>query len=106
MIKTRPIIAILIAFALLSACAEVSEGLGGTKKKDSDEFLVKKKSPLVVPPSFGELPEPRKIEDEDLELDKEINLIIDQNSSKDVNTKNDDLNKSIEKSIIEKINEQ
>ena len=104
--KTRPIIATLIILAFLSACASVSEGLSGQKKKASDEFLVEKKSPLILPPSFGELPEPKKVVYEDGELNKENNLSIDQNPSAEDNKKNNDLNKSIEKSIIEKINEQ
>ena len=30
------------------------------KKSSSDEFLVEKKSPLVLPPNYGELPLPNE----------------------------------------------
>ena len=32
--------------------------MSGEKKVSSEEFLVKKKDPLVLPPKFDELPEP------------------------------------------------
>ena len=38
----------------------VKETLSGQKKQNSDEFLVKKKNPLVLPPNFDDLPEPQK----------------------------------------------
>ena len=38
----------------------MQKGWEVAKKKGSDEFLVEKKAPLVLPPSFGELPEPGK----------------------------------------------
>lgn len=38
-------------FALsVSSCQSVKEGLSGQKKKNSDEFLIEKKNPLVLPP--------------------------------------------------------
>ena len=49
----------------LSSCASVKEGFSNSKKNNSDEFLVEKKSPLVMPPNFNELPTPR--------VDKTIN---------------------------------
>ena len=80
------------------------------KKKGSDEFLVEKKAPLVLPPSFGELPEPGKKTDENVLSTKEdtssIGGIINESSSVDISNENNDLNNSIEKSIIEKINKK
>ena len=52
---------LLISF-LLSACADtvdnVKKGLGGGKRNTTDEFLVKKKDPLAMPPKWSDLPEP------------------------------------------------
>ena len=108
--KTNPLIASFLILLFLNSCGTVAEGLGGVKKKGSDEFLVEKKSPLVVPPSFGELPEPDKKIDENTKSNKENNLsiekIITQGSSRDKNLKSNKTNNSIEKSIIEKINER
>jgi hypothetical protein len=83
--------------------------LTGGKKKGSDEFLVEKKAPLVLPPRFGELPEPGKKKDGTTvsteENDLSIEDMLSQSSSIDKTKKKSDLNNSIENSIIEKINE-
>jgi len=107
--KTKSIITIFLSLLLLNSCSTVAEGLGGTQKKGSDEFLIEKKAPLVLPPSFGELPEPgtKKVgnttsaEENDLSIED----ILNQGSSTETSIKKNDSNNSIEKSIIEKINE-
>ena len=38
----------------------VKRGLTGGKKKSTDEFLVKKKDPLIFPPSYESLPTPEE----------------------------------------------
>ena len=82
----------------------------GAKKKGSDEFLVEKKSPLVLPPSFGELPEPGKEPEENIISDKKVTSdiedIINQSSTTSTSEKSDDTKNSIEQSIIKKINEK
>jgi len=108
--KTNPLIASFLIVLFLNSCGTIGEGLGGSKKKGSDEFLVEKKSPLVLPPSFGELPEPGKEPEENIISDKkdtsEIEDIINQSSSTSTSEKSDDTKNSIEKSIIKKINEK
>ena len=49
---------LLIALLLLTSCESIRSGLMGTKKKNTDEFLVKKKDPLILPPDFERLPTP------------------------------------------------
>ena len=108
--KTNPLIASFLMLLFLSSCGTVAEGLGGSKKKGSDAFLVEKKSPLVLPPSFGELPEPGKEIDESIVLKNKNSLsiesIITQGSSTDKVAATNKTSSSIEKSIIEKINER
>ncbi|MDA7732855.1 DUF3035 domain-containing protein [Candidatus Pelagibacter sp.] len=108
--KTNPLIASFLIILFLNSCGTVAEGLGGSKKKGSDEFLVEKKSPLVLPPSFGELPEPVKGPEENIISDKkdtsDIEDIINQSSSPSTSVKSDDTKNSIEQSIIKKINEK
>ena len=108
--KTNPLIASFLIILFLNSCGTVAEGLGGSKKKGSDEFLVEKKSPLVLPPSFEELPEPGKKPEENIISDKkdtsDIEDIINQSSSTDTSKKSDDTKNSIEQSIIKKINEK
>ena len=108
--KNNQLIASFLIILFLNSCGTVAEGLGGSKKKGSDEFLVEKKSPLVLPPSFGELPEPGKEPEENIISDKkdtsDIEDIINQSSSTSTSEKSDDTKNSIEKSIIKKINEK
>ena len=108
--KTNPLIASFFILLFLNSCGTVAEGLGGSKKKGSDEFLVEKKSPLVLPPSFGELPEPGKEPEENIVSEKkdtsDIEDIINQSSSTGTSKKSDDTKNSIEQSIIKKINEK
>ena len=108
--KTNPLIAFFLILLFLNSCATIAEGLGGSKKKGSDEFLVEKKSPLVLPPSFGELPEPGKEPEENIISEKkdtsDIEDIINQSSSTSASEESDDTKNSIEQSIIKKINEK
>ena len=93
---------ILICIAIfLSSCSTVREGFTSQKKNNSDEFLVEKKSPLVMPPDYNDLPMP----DEE-SIEKETNNIKSLISkSKDEENKNnlDKENSSFEGSILKKI---
>ena len=55
----------MLAF-LVTSCADswsnVKRGLTGAKQKSTDEFLVKKKDPLILPPDFDSLPSPSEKE--------------------------------------------
>jgi hypothetical protein len=108
--KISPLISSFLILLFLNSCGTIAEGLGGSKKKGSDEFLVEKKSPLVLPPSFGELPEPGKEPEENIISEKkdtsDIEDIINQSSSTSTSKKSDDTKNSIEQSIIKKINEK
>ena len=57
--KTIYLIALIF---LVTSCADtwssVRQGLSGEKVKSTDEFLVKKKDPLILPPDFENLPTP------------------------------------------------
>ena len=46
-------------FLFLLSCGTIKEGFSNQKKNNSDEFLVEKKTPLVMPPNYNELPEPK-----------------------------------------------
>jgi hypothetical protein len=108
--KINPLIASFLILLFLNSCGSVVEGLGGSKKKGSDEFLIEKKSPLVLPPSFGELPEPGKGPEENIISDKkdtsDIEDIINQSPPTSANKKSEDTKTSIEQFIIKKINEK
>ena len=58
--KISPILFLAVVFFTFQSCQTVKEGFTSQKKKSTDEFLVEKKSPLVVPPNYGELPIPEE----------------------------------------------
>ena len=96
---------LFIVLVFFNSCQSLKEGLTGQKKSNSDEFLIQKKNPLVQPPEFDELPEPKIL----IKSDKKDNDIDLQTILKKDNTKtkiipvNKNLKGSIEKSILEKI---
>tara|TARA_B100000963_G_scaffold305488_1_gene279711 strand:+ start:570 stop:881 length:312 start_codon:yes stop_codon:yes gene_type:complete len=53
----------LIIFFLLCSCQNVKDALSGKKYENSDEFLVIKKNPLILPPNFNDLPTPKDVAD-------------------------------------------
>jgi len=57
MFKNKIVFFMMLSF-LITSCESVREGLTGSKNLSTDEFLVKKKDPLVLPPDFENLPNP------------------------------------------------
>ena len=57
----------MLLIFLVTSCADtwgnVKRGLTGAKQKSTDEFLVKKKDPLILPPDFDSLPSPASREE-------------------------------------------
>ena len=89
---------------LLLSCGLVKEGFQNPKKKSSDEFLVEKKSPLVMPPNFNELPVPKidqNVENTDNNKIKEI--LNDKENKLDSNSEITEMNNTFEENLIEKI---
>ena len=89
----------------LNSCGSMKESFSNSKKKSTDEFLVKKKSPLVMPPEFEELPIPGNKDQEQKNEEKlEIKSLItgsENKSSKSQNSSNENI--TVENSILEKI---
>ena len=54
---------LVISLFVLCSCQSVKDALTGKKYENSDEFLVIKKNPLVLPPSFKDLPTPKDVAD-------------------------------------------
>ena len=70
----------LVIFSIfLTSCQSIKDGLSGRKTENSDEFLVKKKNPLVMPPQFMELPKPKEET-----FEKEITAIDEANDIEDI----------------------
>ena len=73
------------------------------KKNNSDEFLVEKKAPLVMPPNYNELPTPKIGKSSDEESDNSVKkLITVTDEEKEIDTNKNSKN-SLEKIILDKI---
>ena len=72
--KINNIILILVIALTGLSCQSIKDGLSGNKSDNSDEFLVQKKNPLVLPPKYLKLPTPQEtefeIEEESLNQDR------------------------------------
>ena len=93
---------IINLFLLLLSCSAVKEGFENPKKKSSDEFLVEKKSPLVMPPEFNKLPVPENNEQDSNSDQKTIKDLLNENGGQS-SVINDSSNESLEKTLLEKI---
>ena len=86
-----------------SSCATVKEGFINQKKNSSDEFLVEKKSPLVMPPDFNELPIPQEEGTNSEKDENEIKKLISKNEENKDKNDTAEKSKTIEDSILKKI---
>ena len=103
--------ALLIFFGLLfllSSCESAKEGLAGGKKNNTDEFLVQKKNPLVLPPDYNDLPLPKdyKIKDDQssANIDYEIKKLMESEEKDNVSNNDSAGDSSLEDSIIKILN--
>tara|TARA_B100001013_G_scaffold122806_1_gene71293 strand:+ start:39 stop:371 length:333 start_codon:yes stop_codon:yes gene_type:complete len=92
---------------ILSSCQKFSEGMTGSKRsKTSDEFLVHKKKPLVMPPDFDDMPLPKQNKQKEEELSASSESIEDLlNIKKEENNESSESgnDSSLEQSILKKI---
>ena len=87
---------LLIALLLLTSCESIRSGLMGTKKKNTDEFLVKKKDPLILPPDYKNLPTPDEriaVTEEISTFERTLEAAIEDNSSSSSSTEDSILKK-------------
>ena len=93
---------IIISFAVFfSSCGTLKDGFSNPKKNNSDEFLVEKKSPLVMPPDYNELPIPNEEKVEKKSSD--IQSLISKSKNGEIKENPDDNNTTFENSILKKI---
>ena len=97
---------ILILFNLvlfLYSCSSIGEGFSNNKKNNNDEFLVEKKSPLVMPPDFNDLPTPKTNgENSDIKENEIKKLLTNKENDKNIDSSNME-NSSFEDKLIQKI---
>ena len=89
-----------------ASCQSLKNAVSGVKQENSDEFLVQKKNPLVLPPNFTDLPEPfeesSKVTEVQIEDDIEKLLGVENNTKNTNDTSN---SSSIESFVLKKIKE-
>ena len=97
---------ILIIFFLVTACTNLNEAkkvLKNEKTYSTDEFLVKKKEPLTLPPDYDKLPLPNSIsksDDKSLSNEEKIKKIF---RLEEENIPENNSSSSLEESIIKQI---
>ncbi len=99
----KVILFITFLIFIVTSCTTVKEAgqvLRNEKVKTTDEFLVKKKQPLILPPDYDKIPEPgssNKIQNNDK---NKIRKILKQSEADQADMRKSG---SVEKSIIDKI---
>ncbi|WP_440656072.1 DUF3035 domain-containing protein [Candidatus Pelagibacter sp. HIMB1509] len=93
------ILLLLSLILLLSSCGTAKKAFSNQKKNSSDEFLIEKKAPLVMPPNYGDLPIPENSEVTKKQNINEIQKLI----KSDEKEKIDNSNSSLEENLLDKI---
>ena len=95
---------ILLSFIfLITSCGTLKEGFKNQKKNNNDEFLVEKKSPLIMPPDYNELPIPTGDSNQTESAENSIKNLV--TSEENINSSNIESSesRSLEESLLEKI---
>ena len=93
-------ILIICIFFILLSCSTVKEGFQNNKKNNSDEFLVEKKSPLVMPPDFDKLPIPSTNNENEEFTQNSLKEMIQKNNKSSASS---NASKNFQESLIDKI---
>ena len=98
----RKILIFFLLIFLVSACSTIRKGFT-PDKKSGEEFLVEKKSPLVMPPNFSDLPIPSNEGTKTKSQKSDIKSILLGSKNKDSSGEKNETVSSVEKLILEKI---
>jgi len=97
------ITSLIILLFVASSCANtrdsISRGLSGKKKVSSDEFLVQKKDPLIMPPDYDSLPTPTEIKEAQKEIsnfEKKLQKSVTEDSSSSASSTEESILKQIQ----------
>ena len=105
----KKIVFSLIALFFTASCSDtwssVKRGLTGAKSNSTDEFLVEKKDPLVLPPNFENLPQPSQASENEEEIE-DFQKKLEGLSAETTETDNSQSSKGSEQSILEQIRKQ
>ena len=98
-------ILILLSFiSFFTSCGTLKEGFKNQKKNNNDEFLVEKKTPLIMPPDYNELPMPNtETSGAENEENSIKSLVTNKENVVDKSNVKNYESKGIEESLLEKI---
>ena len=91
---------------VVSSCQTLKDAASGAKQENSDEFLVQKKHPLVLPPDFDDLPVPfdKTLAATEVQIEEDIEKLLGmENSTQSTDGTSD--SSSIESFVLKKIKE-
>ena len=91
------IIFIILLLCLITSCT----GVGGKRSEKSDEFLIEKKNPLVMPPDIDDLPKPKEsmsVEEKDNDFKKSL-----KSTNSEIQQTNKKPSDTLQESIIRKL---
>jgi hypothetical protein len=100
--NSKKIFVFLSMFILLSGCNTLRKGFE-PDKRSGEEFLVEKKSPLVMPPDFNELPIPNQEKVVKESRKSTVKSLLSITEDKATIEENDESISSIEKLILKQI---
>lgn len=87
----------------MTSCSTLKDAgkvLRNEKISTTDEFLVKKRNPLVLPPNYEEIPEPGSISQKKEDGEDKIKKILNAPKSEETSNKK---SSSVEDSILKRI---
>ena len=103
--KFKTLFFIIFITCFFYSCTTMKKGFESQRKNSTDEFLVEKKQPLIMPPDFEKLPIPNKNQvNSQQDSINIIEEIIVSDDSANTNTKSSsNSNQKTEKFILDKI---
>ena len=91
---------LIVSFLLVVSCGNVGQILRNEKIKTTDEFLVEKKKPLILPPDIDKVPEPGS---RTVEKSKDEDVIKNILKSKKKNDNSKNTSSSLEEAILKRL---
>ena len=98
--KINFLILIIFLTASCSGFKEVGKVLRNEKVRTTDEFLVEKKKPLILPPDVDQIPEPGTKAEKKIEENDVLKEILKKDTKEN---KTSEKSSSIEESIIKRL---
>ena len=93
----------IFIFIFLNNCqgfSDLRKTMRGEKTNTTDEFLIKKKDPLILPPQYDKLPLPKSSDFEEKEENRVKSIL---KTGKNSETKKSSSMSSLEKKILEEL---